>query len=489
MDDAEEDEVVGSVVSFEEESKPLRVRGFLWRPGKDKQVPGEILFDHGEEGASVHLFGCSGATEDFDGYLRGWVHPMRHVSLLKCLCHNRQSPRGYGLGTESATLGFIDMWIGDLGFDCADEIAFESISFGITNLSVWLGCGYFPPKDNKSKSVAFNRLIFEDNLVRVYLAFVPVESVMDRGNGCHIQRREACVYVKSKNGLLPYYGETKSFEYYEDRLTTLLGMLIGQKAVRYGRCGRADYPLDETLKTSGVVWRLNRRPLPRKLQTPLTRDGLFVPYEDIEEVLPCIVETFFKLNDEISRICGRLIYFRSGQDSIPYGSVPELVFMFEGLARNLYDEELKSLSVQSPGFEIHKANVAKLAEWLKDEPVLMQWLSKRLKFNPPKLQKLFDLTRVKMREAFFHLDNDNAWVEYTNYLRARRDGFAHSESKALMHDKMYLPAYFWLECLMMGMVLTKCGVSPETVRRGVARCADFRWGVETYYGEFIKSRM
>lgn len=484
MDVVEECEVAGSIVSLEEEFTLLLAKGHWWLPGRDKQVPGEVVFSHGEEGALVRLFGYPDDTKDLDGFVCGCVHPVRHVALLKCLGHQSQTSRGCGLGTESAELGFIEMWVGDLGFDSAEEIAFESYAFGISNLNVWLNRGCFPPKDDKSKRVEFYRQIFEDAFVRVYLAFLPVQSIME-GASRRTMRHEPCVFIKSKKGLLPYYGETGCYEYYERRLTSFFGLLIGKNAAHYGRCGRADYPLSETVKTAGVVWRLNRRPLPQKLLTPLKREDIFVPYDVVEKELPRIVENYFKLNDEIEGICGRLVYFRFGQTAIPYGGVPELVFMFEGLTRNLYGKDLSLKREEMSGYQVHKANVNNVLAMLGSKPELMNWLSKRLKFNPPKIQELFDWARLNMKGAFFHLDNDNAWLAYTNYLRARRDGFAHSESKALMHDKMYLPAYFWLEGFMMGMVLLKCGVSPEIIRRGVLGCSDFRWGITTYYEEFI----
>lgn len=484
MDDEEEHEVVGSIVSLDDELKPLRASGYWWRPGKDTKASGEVAFSHGEEGASLRLFGYPEETKDLDGFLRGCVHPARHIVLLKCLAHRSQTSRGCGLGTESAELGFIEMWVGDLGFDSAEEIAFESYAFGICNLNVWLNRGCFHPTDDESKRVEFHRLIFEDAFVRVYLAFLPVQSIME-GTSRRTMRHEPCVFIKSKKGLLPYYGETGCYEYYEHRLTSFFGLLIGKNAAHYGRSGRADYPLSETVKTAGVVWRLNRRPLPQKLLTPLKREDIFVPYDAVENDLPRIVENYFKLNDEIEGICGRLVYFRRVQTAIPYGGVPELVFMFEGLARNLYGKDLSLAREEMSGYQVHKVNVENVLAMLGNKPELLNWLSKRLKFNPPKIQELFDLARLNMKGAFFHLDNDNAWLAYTNYLRARRDGFAHSESKALMHDKMYMPAYFWLEGFMMGMVLLKCGVSPEIIRRGVLGCSDFQWGITTYYEEFI----
>lgn len=480
-----EDEVCcGSIVSLEEEVNVLQAKGYWWRPGQDRKVSGEVTFSHGEERAVVRVFGYPDETKNFDGFLRGCVHPMRHVAILDGQEYQSQTNTGYGLGTESAELGFIDMWVGDLGFDGEKDIAFESFSFGITNLNVWLRRGCFPLTQDGKKSTRLHRLIFEDELVRVYLAFLPVESVMERSSHSRSTRREPCVFIKSKCGLLPYYGDSRCFEYYEDRLTAFFGLLIGKDAARYGRCGRADYPLSETVKSSGVVWRLNRRPLPRKLLTPLKKESIFVPYDAIANELPRIVENYFKLRDEISGICGRVVYFRFGQESIPYGGVPELVFMFEGLARNLYANDFELKHEQMPGYQVHKDNVAKIEAFLQGEPKLMQWLSGYLKFRPDKLQKMFDWARLQMKESFYHLDNDGAWMAYTKYLRARRDGFAHSETKLIGHDKMYLSAYFWLESFMMGMVLSKCGVPPEILRRGLATCPDFRWGVETYYEEF-----
>lgn len=484
MDDEVEHEVVGAIVSLDDELKPFRASGYWWRPGTETKASGEVAFSHREDRASLRLFGYPGETKDFDGFLRGCVHPTRHIALLKCLTCQSQTSRGCGLGTESAELGFIEMWVGDLGFDSAEEIAFDSYAFGISNLNVWLNRGCFSPKDGKSKHVEFHRLIFEDAFVRVYLAFLPVQSIME-GTSRRTMRHEPCVFIKSKKGALHYYGETGCYEYYEHRLTSLFGLLIGKNAVHYGRCGRADYPLNETMKTAGVVWRLNRKPLPQKLLTPLKREDIFVPYDVVEKELPRIVENYFKLNDEIEGICGRLVYFRLGQTAIPYGGVPELVFMFEGLARNLYGEDLNLKREEMPGYQVHKTNADNVLAMLGSKPELKDWLYRRLKFKPPKIQELFDLARLNMKCAFFHLDNDNAWLAYTNYLRARRDGFAHSESKALIHDKMYLSAYFWLEGFMMGMVLLKCGVSPEIIRRGVLGCSDFRWGITTYYEEFI----
>ena len=162
MDDKEEHEVVGAIVGLDDELKPFRASGYWWRPGTETKASGEVAFSHREDCASLRLFGYPGETKDLDGFLRGCVHPTRHIALLKCLMCQSQTSRGCGLGTESAELGFIEMWVGDLGFDSAEEIAFDSYAFGISNLNVWLNRGCFSPKDGKSKHVEPHRLIFED---------------------------------------------------------------------------------------------------------------------------------------------------------------------------------------------------------------------------------------------------------------------------------------------------------------------------------------
>lgn len=492
MEAEDEDVVSGSVVSLEEELALIRASGYWWRPGQEeRKTSGELTFSHDEEGATLRLFGSPESCEGFNGFVRGWLHPTRNVTLLHCQEYRRNTSSGFGLRTETAELGFIEAWIGDIGFDSVSDIAFESYSFGITNLSAWIdrGCFHRKLKDvetGDAVKIEMHRLIFEDGLVRVYLAFIPVKSLLKGSRGQGFHRYEPSLVIKSKVGRLPFYGDTGSFEYYENRLTAFFGLLIGKNSSRYGRCGMAEYQLTEADKDQGVVWRLNRRPLSRKLLEPLERGRVFVPYAYIEEGLPDVIENFFKLNDEVSSICGRLVYFRSRQESIPYGGVPELVFMFEGLARNLYDGDWRQVREQLPGYHEHVANVAKVNGFLKSDAALLGWLTRRLQFKPVKIQELFDFARMQMAEAFFKLEDESAWMAFTRYLRARRDGFAHSESKICGHDDMNLAAYFWLESFMMGMVLLKCGVPAQCIRQGVARLPDFRWGVETYCDEFCK---
>ena len=483
-----------------DEREPLELKGEWWLPTDETKVlPGTMNFKI--DGASdLELLGAFDNKEKCVDVIRGCCIPSKHVTLLRCLSNGGSTNFGYGLHTEVSKYRFIDAWVGEVGFNSQAEVMFDSYSFGITNLDAWHFCRCFSTEKYKFREPIVTRylppepvVLYADALVTIELFYQyrgPAQELIQNSSTIeHVAR----IVIKSLHGRLPYYGEEKCFQYYEYRVATLLGLMVGTSAALYGRCGHVHQTIKDadgkSLETSYDVCRYNRRDFPDKLLKRLFLEEVFIPYAKVKKQLPAIFSKLFSLNGELIRILGRLAYFRSVSTTIPYAGVPELVFMFEGLARNLYASDVVVWQSQMPGYAQHENLRMKVKQSLASDVELSEWAFKNLKRHIPKLKRLFETARRRVKDAYLYCDDETGFESYVEYLRMKRDGFAHSEIKNAGHENMDMPAYYWLQAFMIVMVLVECGVDPKLIRNRLPHCSDFRWAMDTFKNEFYNGTM
>lgn len=484
-----------------DEREPLVLKGEWWSPADTtKTLSGTMNFEIGGD-SDLELLG---AFDPKNGHsidvVRGRCIPTLHATLLRCVSIGGSRNFGHGLYSEVSKFRFIDAWIGEMGFNSEAEIMFDSYSFGITNLDAWHFSECFTTDEYKFGEPIVIRYtppdpvtLFVDDIVRIELIYQyrgPTQELVQNSSTIeHVPR----IVIRSLHGRLPYYGDEKSFRYYEYRIASLFGALIGVSAAVYGRCGHVHQTIEDcdgkVLPTSCTVRYFNRRDFPVKLLQRQFFDKIFIPYPLIKDSVQSISSKFFALNKDVIQLVDRLAYIRSTRAAIPYAGVPELVFMFEGLARNLYARDVVVWPSQMPGYAQHESRRQQVKQMLASEIELSNWTFKKLKLSPPILKRLFETARQKVKDACLYCDDVEGFGQYVEYLRMKRDGFAHSETKNAGHEKMDVPAYYWLHAFMIIMVLVECGVDSKLIRNRLPCCSDFRWAMDTFKDEFYNGTM
>lgn len=474
-------------------------KGEWWIATKEgaKHLPGDVTIST-INGSELELIGA--LSEELMPYavVRGCVNPAKHVLLING--HARSINRSFGAGvlTQISQYHFLEAWIGEVGFDSSDDICFDAYSFGITNLDVWRNIRSFQTSNVKFGEPIVTTytppkplLLYKDDVVKIELIYQYQTSNVGLVQNSMTIEHLPRICISSLGGRLPYYGETRSFHYYEHRMATFLGLLIGSNAVEYGRCGfrHRMVKLEEGkfIEVSDEVVYYSQREFPEKVLKQLDDRNIFVPFGRIENELVNVIANFFKATNEVVKIASRIISFRSLRTAMPYDGVPELVFMFEGLARNLYVKDVRIQRSHMPGYLEHQANSNRIKEVLACDKALCEWAMARLKFKAPDIALLFETARGKLCSAMPNINDGRVFQEVVEWFRARRDGFAHTESKIETHAAFSVPAYHWMEAFLMSMILISCGVADKIVAKGVKSCADFRWAINAFNEEFCSS--
>ncbi len=481
-----------------DELKSWAGKGEWWVATEEesKHLPGDVTIST-INGIELELIGAFSDELMPYAVVRGCVNPARHVLLINGHARNINRCFGAGVSTQVSQYHFLEAWIGEIRFDSPDDICFDAYSFGITNLDVWRNIHSFQTPNRKFGEPIVTTytppkplLLYKDDVVKIELIYqhqLPnVGLVQNSATIEHLPR----ICITSLGGLLPYYGEMRSFRYYERRISAFLGLLIGSNAVEYGRCGfrhrKVKLDTGKFVEVSDEVVYYNQREFPEKVLKQLDDRNIFVSFCQVENDLVDLVANFFHATDEVVKIVSRLISFRSLRTAIPYDGVPELVFMFEGLARNLYAKDVWVKRSQMPGYVEHQSNSNRVKEVLAFDKALCEWVMTRLKFKAPDIALLFETARTKLCNVMPNINDDRVFQEAVEWFRARRDGFAHTEPKAETHAAFALPAYHWLEAFLMSMILTSCGVAEVIVANGVKSCSDFRWAINAFREEFCE---
>ena len=479
-----------AIRSIEDELEKESYSGIWNMCGKDQKLLGACEFEPTEAGTLEVRGGLLNDSDDIGNPLavvQGRCEGFAFVTLFDVVLERQTEHHALNVGSEiKARYRCHQGWVGDRCFESREEVVFDSVAFRITNLETWHNAARSFNMDYVRGSITYCRPeavdLYEDDCVVVKLMYDVVWSALS------IQQTEAQVrhfpyiQIKAKRGRLPYYGEgTVCYASYVKNVSTVLGLLMGMNASVYDIRGYFDAGEPKMQEFRLMLG----RDLPSSLKRRYKIDQVFLKCAAIGGAVKDVIGRYFGLSGEARKIAETLVYLKYARRMIPPGGVPELIFIFEGLARELYGEECRIEREKMPGFKEHEDKKRMVLECLASDEELRQWTEARLKFRPVRLDRLFFIAREKVKGACPTLTNETAFRAFVEYLRARRDGYAHSEQKELEHEAMYLPTYYWLQTFLIVMILAKIGVSDDLLRCNLFNIPEFRWANEVYETEFI----
>lgn len=444
----------------------IRIRGKWWIPvgeAEPKQVSGELTFDVG-----------SGGVLDLDEALSD---NFRSIPVVHGLGTQGECVTIFNGGTASLvmngnstglfrreTINFFDMWVGNHWFGNKQEVGLKEYSFGIHNIENWAGwrCFSMPPSiEAKQKNLSLEYkppkpiLLFEDERLTIHL------DVFWSGPSLSVGQLESSIQhyprivIRSKDGLLPYYGKEASISNQEWMIFVLIALLMGTITWKYGFEGIIA-PIHKT--AAGYTQEVSVRHYfqhdwgevePSK--RPIHFDLLF-PYETLGNQFPEIAKRFSKILRSNENPINLIFLLQCKKRSFYLSTLPELLFAFEELEKNLLCER------NAPIEKEEKLYADKLRKKLKPHCTKTEWnwASRKLTSQGLSFQKRCLLAFEEMRPIYTDLDCSLSKA-LAGYLKDTRNNYAHAAKSTSDDHVLYVYTTCWVAQFMTLMILRACG--------------------------------
>lgn len=342
-----------------DELKEQEYLGYWWLPVKDGQQQvnraGVIHFAPNTR-AELSLLGSfeEGSYTSESRLLKysaiqGAAHGQKRITLFDCVTYNSISNLFESAELADVRIAFIDGWVGQKTYATKNEIQFLDFTAGMHGIAAWHNVKAFASRSdwaNKHTELRYDCPepveLFKDELVEIKLAYSwrPASQQLAQCEGKI--SHEPRIVIKSLKCKLPYYGEQGSYDFYLNRIRTALGLMIGQGCPLYDCTGLVQK--FEPRKEDGVIPEIVLNHLWRRdieVPKPISPLDVWLPYEHVAESLKTVVAGFMGMDQFPAGLAGHLVYMNASRRTAFTQSVlPELVYMFEGLYKQLYCKEL-----------------------------------------------------------------------------------------------------------------------------------------------------
>lgn len=448
----------------------IRIRGKWWIPGsadEPRKVPGELTFEVGA-GGTLELYEAFSDKFREISVIHGLGTQGECVTIFNGMTASLPM-NGNSVGYfRRETISFFDMWVGNLWFVAKDAVLFKEYSFGIHAVEFWteLKCFTTPRKLARNKtSVSFKApkpiLLFSDDRMEIKLdsAWSGPSSSFGQVEG-RIQYYPRIV-IRSKEELLPYYGEKDSISACEWSIFVLIALLIGVDTWKFGFEGIVKELQIKPVFSDEVAVRhyvqhdwgkvdASRRP---------HHGDILIPYAGIKSRFHMVSARFFALNTIVGSPIAVLYRMQCVSHAFFPSTLPELLFAFEELEKKLFEKENKSLAKKEKGYTSKMRG--KLEYFCSKNE--FEWLSPKLSFHGLSFSQRCHTAFQKMKEIYPELGTELA-KPLINYFRKTRNDYAHAATSTSDDHTLYVYASHWLAEFMTLMILRACGISAKKIK-------------------------
>ena len=449
----------------------IRIRGKWWIPNgteNPRKVSGELTFEVG-----------SGGTLELDDALSDKIREIHVVHGLgtKGECVTIFNGMTVDLPMNFNSVGvfrreridFFDMWVGNHWFENKEEVRLKEYSFGIHDIENWADRRCFSgprPSVSKRRTLVYESpeplLLFEDGNLRILLDSFGTGPNLAMGQLESAVHHYPRIVIRSKKGLLSYYGKEGTVSDREWMIFVLIALLMGTVTWKFGFEGVVE-PIHKTKE--GYTPEVSVRHYfqhdwgkvdPAK--RPIHFELLF-PYETLGNQFPAIAKRFSEILRTNENPIALIFLLQCKKRTFYPSTLPELLFAFEELEKNLLPalnapierEEKKRIKALRKALEPHFPKAEK------------EWLSQKLGFQGLSFAQRFRVAFQEMKDIYPELGTDLA-TPLIDYFRRTRNDYAHSVKSTSNDHTLYIYASHWLAEFMTLLVLRSCGLSSETIR-------------------------
>ena len=380
--------------------------------------------------------------------IQGAAHGLKRITLFDCVTYNNNQDWLESTELADVRIAFIEGWVGRETYAAKDGIQFWDFRAGMHGLSAWHNAKAFASRndwDNKHTELLYDCPesveLFKDELVEIKLIYSwqPASQQLAQCEGkiSHDPR----ILIKALNGRLPYYGEQGSYDFYLGRIRTVLGLMIGRGCPLYDCTGLVQRcaPCKEGGEVPEIVLRhLWRRDI--EAEKPISPFDVWLPYEDVVQALKTVVVGFMAMDKFPAGLAGHLVYMNaSRQTTFTQSVLPELVYMFEGLHKQLYCKGLSRRQQEN----IHLAN--------------------RFEDEFSRIGDVFPFLDAATKDKLI------------KYLKDRRIAFSHANPDSYQNNiPLYIYVTIWMRMFLAAMVLEYCGLPVSSIYTAFSKNHEYR---------------
>lgn len=462
-----------NVISLENLGDPIERMCKWWDPlHDDVQVCGRMYFRVGLE-SEIRLFDtCYEHRPDLFEHgaktMVGITDQTEYVTAFNVMLERSNSSGNWNVEAQTsvASLTFVDAWMGQRKCGSKAEVRFESVFVALNGIIEWLGVKCTRASSlpgGRQESISFVApdpvLLFENEEVAI--------SIVVRSDKANQElapiRYIGGIEIVSKNGEMPYYGETNSFEYWKNLCYGFLGTLIGRSVVDLDCVGAVSdgRPYGEHVELRHL-WRRDVNPTALK---KVNEDEVRYPYAMIKENLTACFTAYARLRQKVTEEVSHLVYLQTSSSSFSRSILPGLCFMFEGMQGELFKHENKfitadeRLEVEAMVKSLGDGRDQAVRSRLKTHGEVHIIFSQRLRVVWNEIGSVYPYLKQGQVEALI------------KYIKDSRNAYAHCSMGFDYAEgfRLYMFAIFWMWTFMGAMVLTRCGLSVEVVLKCLSR--------------------
>lgn len=452
--------------------KVKKLTGKWWIPGSDHRCYGTLTFDiSGEQHLKIIdylegqypgnlqeytvLHGC--CQMDKKTYCVTLFHAW-HVHLAcSPLCKEN---------VDESIIGFQDVWIGTRFYEKQEDVKFASFSFGIHNLENWQdertvfskNMKHFPAETTVTMTLPAEIKLYEDENVKieiVYTCYGPASCLgqLEISMGYYPE-----ISISSQKGLLPYYGEEASFEYYWYCVYKLFVLLLDGYTYFFNLQGFGIIPeIKIQQERMELIFSHSITPKQSKNISP---HQVLIPYKKIKEVLACTFCNFMKHQKNIDAILENLFIYTT-TNRYHNNPLPSLLFALEGLQQVFYKRFGKSRSEENrEGYEEFEANKKKIKSHCPKE--LHSFINTTIRWQCPWGKRLSRMIQ-EYRDTFPFI-SDDICEKLSKELKEIRNQYAHCDYRTRVPWNVIFRLTRFIEYLHYAIILHKAEVPQETIK-------------------------
>jgi hypothetical protein len=367
-------------------------------------------------------------------------------------------------------IDFFDMWVGNHWFENKEAVRLKEYSFGIHDIENWADRRCFSgphPSASKRRTLVYESpeplLLFEDGTLRIVLDSFGTGPNLAMGQLESAVQHYPRIVIRSKKGLLSYYGKEGTVSDREWMIFVLIALLMGTVTWKFGFEGIVE-PIHKTKE--GYTPEVSVRHYfqhdwgkvdPAK--RPIHFELLF-PYETIGEEFPKFSSRFsevFHANENPVDIVYRL---QCRKGTFHPSTLPELLFAFEELEKNLLRELNEPIENDEKTFS-DKLRKKLKPHCTKDE---WNWASQKLTSQGLSFQKRCLLAFKEMIQIYPELDSSLSKT-LAGHLKDTRNDYAHAVKSTSDNHVLYVYTSHWMAEFMTLMILRACGLSDDKIKQ------------------------
>ena len=376
---------------------------------------------------------------------------------------------------QPVTIRFSEYWEGDVFFKNREDVKFKSLSFGIHNLETWHNLNSYEMSCSKGlKKIKMNYIrpsnldLFEDENVTIKLGYAVGGPGMGYGQTVSSIKQSARIVITSKRGrLLPFYGNTHSFQYYMNLIFCLLSLLIGKNTFIYDICGtiKKARPAKDKRDLGLHATRFWRQDIVASHLKDLNITNLTFPYWYVKDCLKNAICQYNTYHLKISHLVLEIVEYQNRHQPIDRHLLSQFIFLFEGIIRTLYEAEIKEYhekKILTDEYEMMKKSVFGLCDSKQKK-----WLNDHLP-PYPKFREYYDVALKNTKDLFPYMFDENGDERFSSladdmfrYLRKERTKIAHAAGESASDTHLYVYTLRWMHLFLVFTILKKCGISTE----------------------------